>query len=238
MTTFSTWNTSTGGLFSTSHDWSPIGVPNSGNSDAGLPSFSQAYTVTSDLNETLDFLNVGSANALFEPTLAITGGTFSVVSTAHTYSNVYNFGTITVGAASTLLLGANVSGDSTEINGPGTRHRVRHGKHPRHDSHHADQCALHGPVWRRASPGHRQWTDSRLDDEPDQLAGQRRHHLWRRLHRQRRERACRRRPVTHCHRARHDQCERRPRHGAGDRRQRHHERRLDRDNEQWRPDDR
>jgi hypothetical protein len=32
---------------------------------------------------------------------------------------VYNFGTITVGAA-TLLLGASLSGDSTEINGPGT----------------------------------------------------------------------------------------------------------------------
>ena len=53
-------------------------------------------------------------------TLAITGGTFSVVSTANTFSNVYNFGAITVGAASTLQLGASVSGDSTEINGPGT----------------------------------------------------------------------------------------------------------------------
>jgi hypothetical protein len=66
-------------------------------------------------NETLDFINV-NPNA----TLAITGGTFSVVSTANTFSNVYNFGTITVGAVSTLQLGAKVSGDSTEINGPGT----------------------------------------------------------------------------------------------------------------------
>jgi hypothetical protein len=115
MTTFSGWNNSNGGLFSTAHDWSPIGVPNSGSSDAGLPTLSQPYTVTSDLNETLDFLEV-DANA----TLAITGGTFSVVSTANTFSNVYNFGTITVGAASTLRLGANVSGDNTEINGPGT----------------------------------------------------------------------------------------------------------------------
>ncbi len=115
MTTFSNWNNSAGGLFSTSHDWSPIGVPNSGSSDANLPTLSQAYTVTSDLNDTLDFLDV-NANA----TLAITGGTFSVVSTAHTFSNVYNFGAITVGAASTLQLGASVSGDSTEINGPGT----------------------------------------------------------------------------------------------------------------------
>jgi fibronectin-binding autotransporter adhesin len=115
MTTFSTWNNSNGGLFSIGHDWSPIGVPNSGSSDAGLPTLSKAYTVTSDLNETLDFINV-NPNA----TLAITGGTFSVVSTANTFSNVYNFGTITVGAASTLQLGANVSGDSTEVNGPGT----------------------------------------------------------------------------------------------------------------------
>ena len=115
MTTFSTWNNSNGGLFLIGHDWSPIGVPNSGSCDAGLPTLSKAYTVTSDLNETLDFINV-NPNA----TLAITGGTFSVVSTANTFSNVYNFGTITVGAASTLQLGAKVSGDSTEINGPGT----------------------------------------------------------------------------------------------------------------------
>jgi hypothetical protein len=73
------------------------------------------YTVTSNLNETLDALYMNFASA----TLAITGGTFSVVSTLNTYSNVYNFGTITVGAA-TLLLGASLPGDSTEINGPGT----------------------------------------------------------------------------------------------------------------------
>ena len=115
MTTFSNWNNSAGGLFSTSHDWSPIGVPSSGSSDANLPTLSQAYTVTSDLNDTLDFLDV-NANA----TLAITGGTFSLASTANTFSNVYDFGAITVGAASTLLLGASASGDSTEINGPGT----------------------------------------------------------------------------------------------------------------------
>jgi hypothetical protein len=115
MTTFSSWNNSNGGLFSIGHDWSPIGVPNSGSADAGLPTLSKAYTVTSDLNETLDFLEV-DPNA----TLAITGGRFSVVSTANTFSNVYNFGTITVGAASTLQLGANVAGDNTEINGPGT----------------------------------------------------------------------------------------------------------------------
>jgi hypothetical protein len=115
MTTFSTWNNSNGGLFSIGLDWSPIGVPNSGSSDAGLPTLSIPYTVTSNLNETLDFLEV-DPNA----TLSITGGTFSVVSTANSFSNVYNFGTITVGAASTLKLGANVSGDNTEINGPGT----------------------------------------------------------------------------------------------------------------------
>jgi hypothetical protein len=115
MTTFSTWNNSNGGLFSIGPDWSPIGVPNSGSSDAGLPTLSIPYTVTSNLNETLDFLEV-DPNA----TLSITGGTFSVVSTANSFSNVYNFGTITVGAASTLKLGANVSGDNTEINGPGT----------------------------------------------------------------------------------------------------------------------
>jgi hypothetical protein len=74
------------------------------------------YTVTSNGNETLDALYVNFASA----TLAITGGTFSVVSTLNPYSNVYNFGTITVGAASTLQLGANVAGDNTEINGPGT----------------------------------------------------------------------------------------------------------------------
>ena len=114
MTTFSSWNNSNGGLFITAHNWKPIGVPNSGSSDAGLPTLSQAYTVTSNLNETLDFLEVDP-----HATLAITGGTFSMASTANNFSNVYNFGTINVGAA-TLLLGVSASGDSTEINGPGT----------------------------------------------------------------------------------------------------------------------
>ena len=118
MTTFSSWNNSNGGLFTTGLDWNPTGVPNSGSSDAYLQPLSKTYTVTSDLNETLDSLYVGASNAL-EPTLAITGGTFSVVSTANPYSNVYNYGTIDVGAA-TLQLGASTSGDSTEINGPGT----------------------------------------------------------------------------------------------------------------------
>ena len=58
------------------------------------------YTVTSNLNETLDALYMNFASA----TLAITGGTFSVVSTLNTSSNVYNFGTITVGAATLLLV--------------------------------------------------------------------------------------------------------------------------------------
>ena len=52
--TFSNWNNSNGGLFITAHNWSPIGVPDSGSSDAGLPTLSKAYTVTSNLNETLD----------------------------------------------------------------------------------------------------------------------------------------------------------------------------------------
>jgi hypothetical protein len=113
MTTFSTWNNSNGGLFSITQDWTPTGVPNSGSSDAGLPTLSKAYTVTSDLNETLDFLQV-SANT----TLAITGGTFSMASTANRFSNVYNFGTINVGAA-TLVMGLSAPNDSAEFNGPG-----------------------------------------------------------------------------------------------------------------------
>jgi hypothetical protein len=113
MTTFSTWNNSNGGLFSIAQDWAPTGVPNSGSSDAGLPTLSKAYTVTSDLNETLDFLQV-SANT----TLAITGGTFSMASTANRFSNVYNFGAINVGAA-TLVMGLSAPNDSAEFNGPG-----------------------------------------------------------------------------------------------------------------------
>lgn len=114
MTTFSSWNNSSGGLFTVTQNWSPIGVPNSGSSDATLPTLSQPYTVTSDLNDTLDFLTLDSGASL-----SITGATFSVVSAAHTFSNVYNFGTINVGAA-TLQLGVGASGESTEINGPGT----------------------------------------------------------------------------------------------------------------------
>jgi hypothetical protein len=113
MTTSSTWNNSNGGVFATSSDWTPIGVPNSGSSDAYLPTLSQAYTVTSDLNETLDQLWVNTG-----ATLAITGFTFSVDSSVNNYSNLYNLGAIDVGAA-TLELGSNASGDTAEINGPG-----------------------------------------------------------------------------------------------------------------------
>jgi hypothetical protein len=119
MTTFSTWNNSNGGLFTVTQDWSPTGLPNSGNSDAGIFALSKAYTVTINANETLDFLQVGSAGALDNPTLAITGGTFSMASTANPFSVIYNFGTINVGAA-TLLMGLSATNDSTEINGPGT----------------------------------------------------------------------------------------------------------------------
>jgi hypothetical protein len=115
MTTFYNWNNSNGGLFTTAQSWSPTGVPNSGSSDADLPTLSQAYTVTSDLNETLDFLDVASDAAL-----SIAGGTFSLVSTVNPFSNIYNFGTISVGANSTLLLGSTSANNSTEINGPGT----------------------------------------------------------------------------------------------------------------------
>jgi hypothetical protein len=91
MTSFSGWINPNGGLFSNPNNWSPTGVPNSGSSDADLDTSPQCppYTVTSNLNETLDFLEVDP-----HATLAITGGTFSVVSTVNTFSNVYNFGTL------------------------------------------------------------------------------------------------------------------------------------------------
>ena len=115
MTTFSSWNNSNGGLFTITQNWSPVGVPNSGSADAALPTLSQAYTVTSDLNDTLDFLEVDP-----KATLAITGGTFSINSSVNPFSNIYNFGAIDVGAGSALALGATASGGSAEINDPGT----------------------------------------------------------------------------------------------------------------------
>lgn len=114
MGVFSSWTNSNGGLFTTATNWLPVGVPLSGSSDAILPTLSQPYTVTSNLNEILDFLIV-NPNA----TLAITGGTFSMGSTVNYFSNTYNFGTISVGAAATLQLGAGVPGATAEINGPG-----------------------------------------------------------------------------------------------------------------------
>jgi hypothetical protein len=115
VTTFSSWKNDNGGLFDTPADWTPSGVPNSGSSDADLPTLSLAYTVTSDANNTLEFLEVDP-----DVTLAIDGGTFSIDSTVTSYSNAYNFGTIDVGAGATMEFGANASGDSAEINGPGT----------------------------------------------------------------------------------------------------------------------
>jgi fibronectin-binding autotransporter adhesin len=112
--TFSFWSNPNGGVFSTGHNWSPAGVPNSGSSDAVLGMGPGPYTVTSNLNETLDALYLNFASA----TLAITSGTFSLASTVNYFSNVYNFGTINVGAA-TLQLGVSAPGDSAEINGPG-----------------------------------------------------------------------------------------------------------------------
>jgi hypothetical protein len=135
-------------LFTTSHDWTPIGVPNSGSSDADLPTLSQAYTVTSDLNDTLDFLEVDPA-----ATLAITGGTFSLVSTVNPFSNVYNFGTISVGANSKLLLGSSAANDSTEINGPGTTLVAGTGSTPSTIATMQNQCVVHGPLRRRPGRG-------------------------------------------------------------------------------------
>ncbi len=114
--TFSSWINPNGGLFSNPNNWGPTGVPNSGSSDADLDTAPQspAYTVTSNLNETLDFLEVDP-----HATLAITGGTFAMASTVNRFSNIYNFGKINVGAA-TLQLGVNAPNDSTEISGPGT----------------------------------------------------------------------------------------------------------------------
>ena len=110
------WKNPNGGVFTNSLDWTN-GVPNSGSSDAILQQLSQPYTVTTtNANNTLDFLEV-DANV----TLSIVdGSTFSIDSTVNPYSNVYDFGTITVGPDSTLEFGANASGDSAEINGPGT----------------------------------------------------------------------------------------------------------------------
>ena len=84
--TFSFWSNPNGGVFSTGHNWSPAGVPNSGSSDAVLGMGPGPYTVTSNLNETLDALYLNFASA----TLAINGGTFSVISALNPYSNVYN----------------------------------------------------------------------------------------------------------------------------------------------------
>jgi hypothetical protein len=113
--TNSFWINPNGGLFRTSSDWNPTGVPNSGSSDAFFDQGPGPYTVTSLNNETLDALYMEGANAA----LAITGGTFSVVSTINPFSGVENYGKITVGAA-TLVLGASASSDSTQIEGPGT----------------------------------------------------------------------------------------------------------------------
>ena len=112
----STWINQNGGVFTNSLDWTN-GVPNSGSSDAILQQLPQPYTVTTtNANNTLDFLEV-DANV----TLSIVdGSTFSINSTVNPYSNVYDFGTITVGPDSTLEFGANASSDSAEINGPGT----------------------------------------------------------------------------------------------------------------------
>src|SRR5579871_510885 len=116
MTTTSSWKVPSGGIFTNPNGWTG-GVPNSGASDAILPTLSQAYTVTTtSANNALDFLEVDADSTLS----VVDGSTFSIDSTVHNYSNVYDYGSITVGSDSTIEFGGTAAADSAEINGPGT----------------------------------------------------------------------------------------------------------------------
>jgi len=120
-TTTSSWKGGSGN-WTTKTDWTN-GVPDGGNADADLVAEATAFTVTSSANVQLDFLTVGAS-----VTLSLTGGTFSMDSTANLYSATYNYGTINVGSGATFALGNSVLGDSAEIYGPGTVNVATGGK--------------------------------------------------------------------------------------------------------------
>jgi len=101
------WLNDVSGSFATAADWSSNAVPNN-NSPAGTDyianlnaSGSKSYIVTSTTAETVDLLSLNAA-----ATLSIKSAAFTIDSQAEPYSDVFNLGTITVGAGGTLAFGA------------------------------------------------------------------------------------------------------------------------------------
>jgi hypothetical protein len=116
--TTSEWLKAVSGSFDLVANWSPTslatgdtgGIPGP-DSEVFLDPAGAAYTVTSSVNNTIDFLST-NANA----TLAIAAGLFTVDSPVNPYSNAYNLGAIDIDAGATMLFGApDTPGDSAEI---------------------------------------------------------------------------------------------------------------------------
>ena len=101
------WAAAINGDWTLGADWTPSGVPNN---TAAFDFFvyiggaytvgAAAFTVTSSANETIGFLEIG-ANATF----AINGGLFKIDSFLHPYSNLFNFGKVSVAPGATLSFG-------------------------------------------------------------------------------------------------------------------------------------
>ena len=100
----SKWTNAVNGAYAVAANWTPNGVPSyvAGTEfdvfiGGAYTSGSAAFTVTSATSEQVGFLDIG-ANA----TLSVTGGRFQIYSHVNSYSNAYNYGTISVAAGAAL----------------------------------------------------------------------------------------------------------------------------------------
>ena len=110
------WNAAAGGNYDVATDWTPNGVPVSASDYVDLPTLASAYSVDVTKSYTVGFLEVdgGATFSISDDSV------YSIASSVTPYSNVYNFGVISVAAGSSFALGLPTKNDSAELNGPGT----------------------------------------------------------------------------------------------------------------------
>jgi alpha-tubulin suppressor-like RCC1 family protein len=118
-----TWNQAAGGNWSVAANWTPNGVPAAGD-DVTLPDLATTYTVTLDVNASLNSITLGAPGASFSPTLTIDNHTLTLAG-----ASVVNAGsTINLGAgglingAGNLEFAGDLNWTGGQMSGTGTTH--------------------------------------------------------------------------------------------------------------------
>jgi hypothetical protein len=118
-----TWNNSSGGNWSVATNWTPNGVPGAAD-DVVLPDLGPAYTVTLDVNSSINSIRIGDGTASFTQTLTINGHslTLAAASTADA-SGIINLETGgTLAGAGNLEVIGDFNWTGGQMSGTGTTH--------------------------------------------------------------------------------------------------------------------